>query len=209
MAIHKLDDSLMSSELILAKPGWSTYLARWISHVVSPPILIVGMMLLTTSVVADNVWGKTAVYLTLTLGIPIAYVAYLVQQDKATDFDVSVRRQRVVPTFVSLGGSTAGLLYYILSSVPRLLIMLAAANLLITFVIAGTTIFWKISIHTTTSAASAILVWVLLGTPAFLLTVPMIIWSRVHLHRHTLLQTVAGAMLGSLVIGTMFFVWGG
>ncbi|MEJ2749894.1 MAG: hypothetical protein P8183_18590, partial [Anaerolineae bacterium] len=78
-----------------------------------------------------------------------------------------------------------------------------------TFVIAGTTIFWKISIHCTTSAASAILVWALLGTPAFLLTVPMIIWSRVHLHRHTLLQTVAGAMLGSLVIGTMFFVWGG
>ena len=113
MAVRELNDSFISGEVILAKPGRVTRLARWISHISSPPVLLVGMMLLASSVMTDAEWGDTAVYLTLTLAIPIAYVACLVQQGKATDFDVSVRRQRVIPLFVSLIGSAAGWLFFI------------------------------------------------------------------------------------------------
>lgn len=208
MAVQELNDLLVNGELILTKPGWDTHLARWISHIGSPPVLLAGMMLLASSVVADGVWGDTAVYLTFTLATPIAYIAYLVQQGKATDFDVSVRRQRVIPLFVSLAGSAAGWLYFIAAAAPHLLLLLAAANVLTTLLIAVTTLFWKISVHSATVSAAAVLVWVLLGTPSFFPIVLLIIWSRVRLRRHTLPQTLAGALLGSVVLGAMVLIFG-
>ena len=208
MAVRELNDSFISGEVILAKPGRVTRLARWISHISSPPVLLVGMMLLASSVMTDAEWGDTAVYLTLTLAIPIAYVACLVQQGKATDFDVSVRRQRVIPLFVSLIGSAAGWLFFITVSAPHLLILLAATNMLSNLLIAGINLFWKISIHSATSAAGAVLVWALLGTPVFFLFIPLIIWSRVRLRRHTLPQTIAGALLGSSVLGVIILIFG-
>ncbi|MCB9419342.1 MAG: phosphatase PAP2 family protein [Ardenticatenaceae bacterium] len=204
MTVQEVDNSLITNEIVFTKPGWETRLARLISHVGSPPVWIVSMMLLAASVVNAVMWGDTAVYLTLILLIPLAYVAYLVQQGKATDFDVSVRRQRVIPMFVSLAGSVAGLLYFAVVSAPRLLIMLAVANLISTFVIAVVTVFWKISVHSATSAAGAVLFWGLLGTPVFFLAVPLIMWSRVKLGRHTLTQTLAGVLLGISVLGLTF-----
>jgi membrane-associated phospholipid phosphatase len=208
MAVQELDNSVITGEAVFTRSDWATRLARLLSQIGSPPVLLVGMMVLATSVAVDKMWPDTAVYLTFILILPIAYIVYLVQQGKATDFDVSVRRQRVVPMFVSLAGSAAGLLYFVLVFAPKLLIILAAANLLITFVIAITTIFWKISIHSATSAAGAVLVWALLGTPIFFLVLPLIIWSRVRLRRHTLPQTIVGALLGSLVLGSMLFFFG-
>lgn len=208
MAVQELDHSVITGEAVFTRSDWATRLARLLSHIGSPPVLIMGMMALATSAAGDNMWPDTAVYLTFILILPIAYIVYLVLQGKATNFDVSVRRQRVIPMFVSLGGSAAGLLYFGLVSAPNLLIILAAANLLITFVIAITTIFWKISVHSATSAAGAVLVWALLGTPIFFLALPLIIWSRVRLRRHTLPQTIAGALLGSLVLGSTILVFG-
>lgn len=209
MAVQELDNSLITGEVIFTRPDRATRLARWVSHIGSPPVLIVGMMLLATSTVVGQTWTDTAVYLTCILILPIAYIVYLVQQGKATDFDVSVRRQRVIPMFVSLGGSILGLFYFVLASVPNLLIILAAANFLITFVIAVTTIFWKISVHSATSAAGAVLAWTLLGTPVFFLALPVIIWSRVRLRRHTLLQTIVGALLGGIVLESTILFFGG
>jgi membrane-associated phospholipid phosphatase len=51
-------------------------------------------------------------------------------------------------------------------------------------------------VHTSAAAGAATVVWILLGTPLSLLIVPLIAWSRVRLRRHTLLQTVVGALLG-------------
>jgi membrane-associated phospholipid phosphatase len=64
-------------------------------------------------------------------------------------------------------------------------------------IIFGITLSWKISVHCATAAGVAMWLWWLTGTPLPLLVgVPLIAWSRVHLGRHTLAQTIAGSMLG-------------
>lgn len=199
MAVQEMNDVLVGEPIILPKAGWDFYLARWISHIGSPPLLLTAVMLLA-AVKADGAWRDTAVYLSLALLLPIAYIAYLVQQGKATDFDVSVRRERVVPMFVSLAGAGLGWLLLWLKAAPDLLITLAAANLVISTVLALVTLFWKISVHSATAAASAMISWVLLSSPLFFLGIPLIIWSRVRLRRHTLGQTLAGALLSVIVL---------
>jgi len=48
--------------------------------------------------------------------------------------------------------------------------------------------------------APTTMAWVLLGTPLpLVLIVPLVAWSRVRLRRHTLPQTVAGAVLGFVI----------
>jgi membrane-associated phospholipid phosphatase len=207
MTVQELNDSTIHSDIILVKPGWEYRLARWISYVGSPPVLFASMML-WAAVFVDALWRETAVYLILTLALPIAYIVYLVQQGKATDFDVSVRRQRIIPMFVSLAGAMIGWLYFWTVSPPQLLIFLATAHVITSLIIAIITIFWKISVHSITSASTAVFIWAMTGSPIFFLLVPLIIWSRVYLRRHSLLQTIAGGMLGIVVMGTVFFTFG-
>ena len=84
--------------------------------------------------------------------------------------------------------------------------MLAAANFLQALLFMLITLRWKISLHS--AAAGSLTV---LGVAAFsmsglylALTVPLIAWARVRLQRHTLMQTVAGAALGALIV---VFAW--
>lgn len=58
-----------------------------------------------------------------------------------------------------------------------------------------------------TSRSAEVIAWigVLLGTAAMptLLLIPLVMWARVKLHRHTVLQTVVGATAG---LGFMLFL---
>jgi membrane-associated phospholipid phosphatase len=83
------------------------------------------------------------------------------------------------------------------------LIIIAAALWFQTVAMFTITLWWKISLHAAAAAGAATMAWALLGTGLpFLLTVPLIAWSRIRLRRHTLAQTVLGALLGFVV----FFV---
>jgi hypothetical protein len=42
------------------------------------------------------------------------------------------------------------------------------------------------------------------ATP-LVMTVPLVAWSRVHLQRHTLAQTAAGALLGTIILVVAWF----
>ena len=66
---------------------------------------------------------------------------------------------------------------------------------------------WKISAHAAAMAGFAVLCFYLVGILGmlFLLGIPLMIWSRVLLHRHTLGQTIAGSLLGAGIF-TLFLL---
>jgi membrane-associated phospholipid phosphatase len=109
--------------------------------------------------------------------------------------------------FVTLGGAAAGWLYFLIVAAPQLLLLVASANLLISLIVAIVTLEWKISVHSATNAAVATLVLAVTGSPVFFLSIPLIIWSRVRLRRHTLRQTIAGTLLGSMVVAALFLIF--
>lgn len=72
------------------------------------------------------------------------------------------------------------------------------------------TLCWKISLHCATLARTAALVWKLTGSPvALLLGIPLMIWSRLLLRRHTPAQTIAGTLVGFLSVVLFFDLFAG
>jgi membrane-associated phospholipid phosphatase len=63
------------------------------------------------------------------------------------------------------------------------------------------TLRWKISGHAAAITGFAVLSWLLASpivAPATL-CVPLVIWARLQLRRHTFFQTLAGAAVGALI----------
>jgi membrane-associated phospholipid phosphatase len=127
------------------------------------------------------------------------------RQDQAgisdvTDLHLRVREQRIQPLLVTIACGGLGWLVLTLAPAPPALSTIAAALWLQTTAILAITLRWKISVHTAAAAGATTVAWALLGTALpFPLTVPLIAWARIRLDRHTLPQTLVGALLGFIV----------
>jgi membrane-associated phospholipid phosphatase len=177
------------------------WLARLVTNLGSPPVLAVVIVALTASTLSSpGVWIWAGIYLLLAVLLPLLHVVWLVKRGRVTDLHLRVRAQRIQPLLVAITCGGLGWLVLVLAPAPAALSIFAAALWLQTAAILAITLRWKISVHTAAAAGATTVAWALLGTALpFLLTVPVIAWSRIRLRRHTLPQTLAGALLGFLV----------
>lgn len=181
--------------------AWDERLAYVISQVGSPPVFASAAVTVTASVLSSpQAWMWAAVYVFLAILPPLLYLVWLVRRGRVTDLDVQLREQRRGPLIFSIACAGLAWLVLALGAAPRLMIVLAGALWLQMALIYGITLRWKISVHSAAAAGAAMLVWSLVGMPLpFLIGVPAIAWSRVCLGRHTVAQTVAGALLGAAI----------
>jgi len=181
--------------------AWDGRLAYVISQVGSPPVLASAAVAVAASVLSSpQAWMWAAVYVSLAILAPLLYLVWLVRRGWVTDLDVQLREQRWRPLIFSI--ACAGLAWFVLAlgAAPSLMVALAGALWLQMVLICGITLCWKISVHSAAAAGAATLVWSLVGTPLpFLIGVPVIAWSRVRLRRHSVAQTIAGALLGVVI----------
>jgi membrane-associated phospholipid phosphatase len=160
-------------------------------------------MLMAFKIAGSEAWIWGAVYVVLGVLFPFLYVVWSVMRGQITDIHIRLREQRRRPLLVTLICAGVGWLVLVVGAAPAGMTTVAATLWLQVVVIFFVTLRWKISVHTAAAAGGATLIWTLLGTALpFLLVVPLIAWSRVRLRHHTLPQTLAGALLGSIV----FFV---
>jgi membrane-associated phospholipid phosphatase len=146
-------------------------------------------------------WG--GIYALLGVLVPFLSVVWLVKRGRITTIDVRLREQRVQPLLITI--TCTGLAWLVLTwgVAPTAMTIMTGALWFQAVTVFAVTLRWKISVHAATAASATTMAWVLLGTPLpFLLTVSLVGWSRVRLRRHTLPQTVAGALLGFIA----FFV---
>jgi len=172
--------------------------ARVISAAGSPPVLIVTTVLLAAALAAEThalVWGLTHVL----IGIvgPVVYVVARHREGDISDVDVVRREERLLPQVVTVACLGLALIAIRAGSAPIVLTRLALLLFLQAFVVLNVTLTWKISVHSTVAAMAGCVVWTLTGSPlVLLLCLPAVMWSRIHLERHTPAQTMAGAALG-------------
>lgn len=180
--------------------SWETRLARWLSLVFSPPLMIVGGMALTAaSLASPEAWRWAGLHLLVAVCAPVGYVGLQLARGRISDFELRVREQRVKPYLVSLVCAGLAWLWLRVGMAPALLIVIAGAGVAQVALMLAITLFWKISAHTASVAGVAALAVMLLGASALplLALTPLVAWARLRLQRHTLLQTVAGAVLGA------------
>jgi hypothetical protein len=194
-------DSLEGSGSI----GLSQRLARWISDIFSPPVFsMVGVSLITSALGTfnDRLW--MLFYLVVAIGVPVLYLFWLVRKGKITDFHIKERHQRIHPMLFMIACSTIAWAVMQMGSAVLVLRMLALAGSFLMMFLLLVTLWWKISGHSTAVAAFSVFCIGYFGPialPVFLL-IPMVVWSRVHLKRHSFGQTIAG-----LVTGGVFMVF--
>jgi membrane-associated phospholipid phosphatase len=188
--------------------GWVDTLAWWVSQVGSPPVLGLGATALAAANLATTTawrWGIS--YAALTILTPCLYISWLVYRGQVTDFHLPRRAERLRPLLVTLFVSLLACCWLWAAAAPQLLQLLARVNGLQTALFLAITLRWKISLHTAAAAMLAVLGLATLGSDAVPLAVavPIIAWSRVRLHRHTLAQTLAGAALGASLLLTALY----
>ena len=180
-----------------------TRLAYWVSQVGSPPLTGAASAILIAAVLATlPAWQWASLYIILTILVPCVYIIWLVRTGKAVDFHLPNRQQRIRPLLLSLATAILTWLIFNQMQAPRLLQMLATVNGVQTAIFLVITFQWKISLHCTVATILSELAFALLGTSAipFTMSIPLIAWSRVYLDRHTVAQTIAGILLGILIM---------
>lgn len=207
---HKLDMNT-APQLVLVPSTARERWARWISDLFCPPILsAVGILMVADSLATPVAWRWAAFYLACTVLTPTLYILWLLKRGQVTDFHLRVREQRFKPNLVILAAVTIAWGTMLFGAAPGLLLALASIGILQMVLITLVTLRWKISGHAVGAGSFFVLGWMLWGLAALplALLVPLVMWARVQLRRHNLLQTVAGALLGATSILAAFYLAG-
>lgn len=183
--------------------SWDDHLANMLSQIASPPVLSVLMAgLCATRLTRAVVWPWVVIHVGLTVALPLAFLVWLLARGLVSDLDVQHREERIWPMLMALGGAAASLIILRLAATPRLLFGISLATFFQLLLILAITLHWKISVHTTAVGSFAALMHNLAGASVLPLVglILLVAWARIHLKRHTLAQTMAGALLGSLTM---------
>lgn len=209
MAIQHQSKTLLSGQTTLAPGGWDHQLAHWISQTGSPPVTAtLGVIAAGYALTGPRAWLWAGSYALLAILAPALYVLWLYHRGLVSDIHLRRRSERTRPLVVTLALAVLAWAGLYAGSGPALLLVLATANVLQTGLFFGITLHWKISAHAAAAAGLAVLSWVLFGLAALpvLMTVPLIAWARVRLEAHTPAQTIAGAVLGSLILTAVLLI---
>lgn len=203
----------MANAISLARPlsAHLALVARSISDLFSPAAMSIPCLLL--GVLASDVPGTypyAILYFLVAVPLPVAYVLWLLKTGRVNDFHLPNRRDRAVPFMVAIAGAlcAAGLLAYL--GAPPVFLAPVLTALTLTMALFFVTLGWQISIHAATTAGLVTFAVLTFGSGAIVLTllVPLVIWARMYLGRHTLVQSLAGAILGSAVFVGLFALRG-
>jgi membrane-associated phospholipid phosphatase len=198
-----------ASEVVSISQNRSEKIARWVSDYFSPPVMAAATLLMVAIFAGTSViWGSIGVFLLVGIGFPTLYVFWLVKKKKVSDFHIPIRSQRIRPMVFMLVTTVISLFLLIGLHTPRFVMILSLAafgQLIIIFVI---TLKWKISGHAAAVSTFSALCWLFYGSLAgfVFILIPIVIWARLRLKRHTPMQTLAGTVLGLLTLVAIIFI---
>ena len=179
----------------------SRLLASIISFIFHPMLISLAafsLLIYSSNPIPENANSILAICFVFSNLIPIATVLILKKRGIISDLDASQKEQRIFP--LTLGIIYSGIAFLILTYMQanplvRGLMFCYMTNTIITILI---TRYWKISIHAMGGGGPIAVLWLAefqYPLPALLILIA-VSYSRVILKAHTILQAVAGALLG-------------
>lgn len=187
-------------------------MAKILSTIFNPFLTALALFIILSHVRASSTadfWRLLALSTLFTSILPMIFIFWLYATDRISDLDMSVRleRERVFGAFV---------VFYLLGTVvlwvthsPRLLIATMAGYTLSTIVVQYITRYWKISTHALGITAPLVALCLLYGAQPlpFIVVIPAVCWARVYLKAHTVMQVIAGAVLGTASVALFFWLF--
>ena len=135
-------------------------------------------------------------------------IAFIWIRHQKIEFDMPRKEDRLYPLLWIILSYLIGVIaLYIISAPPITTVLMFCyfSNTMIVFVIS---LFWKISIHSMGVAGPAAAIIYVFGYAGliFLILIPLVIWSRLYLKRHTFLQAITGASLGFTLTAAQIYL---
>src|SRR3712207_3192731 len=175
-------------------------LARPLTNILKPFVIFTALFALVAFAEAGAYRGVLYLAVELAAAAAVAgYVLLMRRRSRVGDFWISTRAERLAPALFLLAAFVALLLTLYLLDAPRDLYLLTLSMGLASATVAAITLYWKASAHCTVAGHAATAGVLVLGPLGliFLLALPLVLYSRVALGAHTLLQTLAGAAVGA------------
>lgn len=175
------------------------------------PITNAGIAFLLLTLFSEgNSIAMKAVYfliaLLFSMIIPYVYIFYLKKKGYLDSVDITERMKRLNPFAFSIISYFAGFLVLLFSDasvyVQGLMFCYGSNTLLVLLV----TRWWKVSVHTTGIAGPLVALTFAFGPVVypFYLLIIIVGLSRIYLKRHTVMQVVAGGVMGLLLTSVQF-----
>lgn len=193
--------------------GLKEKLAYAISAAFTPPLVISIAILAISIYYSDRYqyyWLWAIVGVMLLIGPASIYVYMAYRKGKVTDINLSDREERLRPLIIALIGAMAMTLVLLERSAPKPLTLLSLTLVCELIIIIFVTVFWKISLHALAFSSTITLLAYLYSYYAIFLYVFLVPigWARIYRKRHTLLQVVAGSVVGVVTALAVFMLFG-
>lgn len=176
--------------------------ARWVSDVVSPPVVWAIVSLVVAIAFSDSFlealyWA--GLYSLLVCVIPVVFIFYSVYTGEIGDIHMKYRHERYKPLFITIVANVVAWVLLYAQGAPLAMKLLAIMSLIEVAIISLITLYWQISMHAMAITGAAMALGLLLNVLLGILLIPLIILvgaARLRLDRHTPMQVFAGAMVG-------------
>ena len=197
----------MNRDKIELKP--TVVFAQWVSWIGHPLVFIsLSVGIIIASRLANRAGLALSLTLLATVILPMALLLFRgFQSGRWSDPDVSVRAERVrfYPRAILI--SVVAVIALLLSRAPGFALRGATVTMFLLIMAALINFRIKLSLHALFAFYSAVILFVvnpIVGAVAFALAL-LVVWSRLYLGRHDLLETLVGAFLG--LLGGLVTAW--
>ncbi len=135
-------------------------------------------------------------------------LCYLYAKKKNLEIDVPTKEDRIYPLLMVIPLYLIGLILLFLLRTPSIITVLMFCYFSLTIIVLLISLYWKISLHSMGVAGPAVFLIYIFGIPGliFSLIIPLVMWSRVYLRKHTVLQVIMGALLGFLLTTAQIYI---
>jgi len=184
-------------------------LANFISIFVAPPTMAI------IATVSFSLWSPiglgllTAPFSILLCFLCFAFFPFLsilyFHRKKVVDIYVSKRKERTPFYLIAIASYSFATIIFLLTS-TKIMFLLALGSLLVTIILTGVNLFWKVSIHCAGVTGPIFALIFVFGIQALPLTsiVGLVGWSRIKLKNHTFAQTLVGTLISLGVVPVVF-----
>jgi len=184
--------------------------ARLISIVASPLVITAPIAFaLVYKGTSDTYYALTWTVVSMLFAVTVAlFVLYGVRRGFFSDFDISIREQRK-PVFV-FAGLVAIFYFLAIFFLKGPIILMATLGAFMLGILFNSFINTRIksSIHLAVFSSFVTVLGFLYGGLFWVLAlfIPLVAWSRITLKRHTLQETIAGTLLGLILVIVLYYL---
>jgi hypothetical protein len=138
----------------------------------------------------------------------VCFLGYAVKKGIFTDLDVSKREQRPLLFTISVVTGVLYILGIFLLHGPLILLITVFGILTGISIVSAVNTRIKASLHVATIAAVTFALSLVYGGKywSLLIVIPLVGWARVRIKRHTIPETIVGAILGGVLSVSMYIV---